>query len=151
MKEKILIVDDEPNICHAIERVLQLDEYQTQTANSGKEAMAKIKSCRPDLILLDITMPEMNGLEVCRALREDEFSTTIPIIMVTAKYEEEIIAAALESGADDYIIKPFESKELQEQIRHTLSRLQQGLLSCQLKHDLKLLREKLKKEPAQDK
>ena len=139
-------MDDEPNVCRSIERILQLVRYQAESVNSGKEAIEKARSQKPNLILLDITMPELDGIEVCRVLREEPSTATIPIVMVTARYEENIIASAIESGADDYIVKPFEPQELQEKIRHTLSLAQKGLLSCQLKYNLKLMRERIRQQ-----
>jgi DNA-binding response OmpR family regulator len=144
-KIKILIVDDDPSVCSSIERVLRPEGYCIQSANSGAEAIQKAQAQGPDLVLLDIAMPGLDGLELCRRLRDNPSTAITPIVMVTARYEEEVVASAIESGADDYIVKPFQPQDLKETIRHVLSLARRGLLSCQLKHNLRLLKEKVRR------
>jgi len=144
--EKVMIVDDERAVAKSIQRILELDGYEVIMVTVAQEAIEKAKELRPDIILLDIMMPEISGIEACKILREQEETQTIPIIMVTARYEEETITSAIETGADDYIVKPFNPDVLKETIRHTLSLARKNLLACQLKTDIKKLKKMHNKE-----
>ena len=121
MSNKILIVDDDPDSIELIENGLQIEGYQTITATDGQEAMQVFFSGQPDLLVLDITMPKLNGYEVCRRVRE---ISDVPIIMLTALGREEDIVKGLDLGADDYLTKPFRVGELLARIRANLRRVQ---------------------------
>jgi len=120
MKPKILVVDDEPDAVELIEFNLKNAEYRVATADDGSEALRKARSFAPDLIILDWMLPQMDGLEVCKLLRKDPHTATIPIIMVTAKAAEIDRVLGLEMGADDYLTKPFSPRELLLRIKNQL-------------------------------
>ena len=117
MPNKILIVDDEPFNLDLLEQELEDQNYTIERANDGAEALDKVPSFLPDLILLDYMMPKMNGLEVLRHLREDAQYKSIPVILLTAKATQEDKVRGLDAGADDYVIKPFDSFELLARVR----------------------------------
>lgn len=119
---KILIVDDEENIVQLVSYNLEKEGYEVIAAYDGKSALNKINFEKPDLILLDIMLPELDGLEVCRALRKEEATAQIPIIMLTAKSDELDKVLGLELGADDYMTKPFSPRELLARIKVRLRR-----------------------------
>lgn len=116
-KKKILAVDDEPNILMSIEFILDMEGYEVHTARDGEEALEVAGRVRPDLILLDISMPRKDGYEVCRIIRGcDELAGT-KVVMLTAKGQALERKKGLEVGADEYITKPFNAAELLEKIR----------------------------------
>jgi adenylate cyclase len=117
MPNKILIVDDEPFNLDLLEQELDEQNYTIERANDGAEALDKVPVFQPDLILLDYMMPKMNGLEVLRQLREDVLYKSIPVILLTAKATQEDKVRGLDAGADDYVIKPFDSFELLARVR----------------------------------
>ncbi len=117
---RILIVDDEPEIVRGLEDNLRFEGYQTVAATTGAEALAAAAREAPDLIMLDIMMPEMSGWDVCRTLRSRGID--VPIIMLTARGEETDRVRGLELGADDYITKPFALRELLARVRAVLRR-----------------------------
>jgi len=117
---KILVVDDYPANVKLLERNLHAAGYETVAAYDGEEALEKVRSERPDLILLDIMLPKFNGFEVCRHLRADEATAVIPIIMITALKETEERIRGLEVGADDFISKPFDRGELLARVKSLL-------------------------------
>ena len=119
---KILIVDDEQHIVEAIRYNLDKAGFRTLTAADGKRAIELAQREVPDLITLDVMLPEADGWEVCRALRQDARTKRIPIIMLTVKKEETDKIIGLELGADDYLTKPFSTKELVARIRALLRR-----------------------------
>ena len=121
-KETILVVDDEEDILELIRYNLAREGYQVAGAASGEEAVKTAKAVLPDLILLDLLLPGMDGLEVCRSLKGEPRTRPIPIIMLTAKGEEADIVAGLELGADDYVTKPFSPRVLLARIRTALRR-----------------------------
>ena len=108
-KQKILIVDDDANIADLISLYLTKECFDSEIVGDGTEALEKFKTYKPDLILLDIMLPGIDGYDVCREIRK---TSTVPIIMLSAKGEVFDRVLGLELGADDYIIKPFDSKEL---------------------------------------
>lgn len=115
---KILIVEDEPQINRLIELVLQSDGfYKIKKAFDGKEALELIKSDKPNLILMDVMLPELDGFELCKIIKHDDNLNSIPIIMLTAKKMEEDILKGFENGAIDYISKPFSNKILLARIK----------------------------------
>lgn len=123
MKSKILVVDDEPDVIELVRYNLNLAGFDVETAENGSEALLKARTVKPDLIILDLMLPEIDGLEVCKLLRRDAKTSTIPIIMLTAKAAEIDRIVGLELGADDYVTKPFSPRELVLRIK---KRLQQS-------------------------
>jgi len=119
MKKKILVVDDEPQIVELIQIMLG-DEYDYIEANSGHEALEKASSEKPDLVLLDIMMPDMDGYQVCQRLRADPNTKDIVIAMVSAKKEDHDILQGIDVGAIAYITKPFDGFELTEKVKELL-------------------------------
>jgi len=117
---RILVVDDEPQIRRIMRTTLTGAGYEVDDAKSGEDALEKVREYRPDLVLLDINMPGMGGLEVCRAIRSD---TSIAIIMLTVRNSEADKVQALDAGADDFVTKPFSTPELLARIRAALRRL----------------------------
>ena len=120
--EKIFIVEDEPDILDVISYSLNREGFQIESSLDGAESIELLQQFKPDLILLDLMLPGMGGLDVCRHLKNDELSKHIPIIMVTAKGEESDIVLGLGLGADDYISKPFSPRELIARIKSVLRR-----------------------------
>ncbi len=123
-KETILIVDDEEDIIELIKYNLKNEGYGILSAMTGEEAIKIAKHSRPDLVVLDLMLPGIDGLEVTRYLKKNDDTMDIPIVMVTAKGEESDIVAGLELGANDYISKPFSPRELTARIRAILRRRQ---------------------------
>lgn len=119
MAAKILVVDDDPAISEMLTMVLQGEGFDTVTVGDGEHAVAAAREQHPDLILLDLMLPGMNGIDACRAIRE--FST-VPVIMLTARTDTVDVVLGLESGADDYVPKPFKPKELVARVRARLRR-----------------------------
>ena len=118
-KQKILIVDDDLHIAELISLYMMKDGYETEEVYDGKEAIQKAESFRPDLILLDLMLPGMDGYQVCTEIRK---TSRVPIIMLTAKGETFDKVLGLELGADDYIVKPFDPKELVARVKAVLRR-----------------------------
>jgi DNA-binding response OmpR family regulator len=116
MKQKILLVDDEEDILDFLELILEEQGYDIVKASSGKEALAAAQMHRPDLILLDIMMPEMDGWEVLKLLKADEDLIQTPVAMLTARSEMKDKIQGLQEGAIDYICKPFSTKELTDKL-----------------------------------
>jgi DNA-binding response OmpR family regulator len=120
MSKKILIADDEPNIVISLEFLMQNSGYQVATAANGDEALRQITELRPDLILLDIMLPQKNGFEVCQKIRENPAWNGIKVVMLTAKGRESEVTKGLALGADAYITKPFATKDLLAQVQRLL-------------------------------
>ena len=118
---KILVVDDDPGICQSLERALRRERYDVEIANDGEAALAAVESGRPDLIVLDVSMPRLDGLSVCRRLREQGDRT--PILVLTARHSLGDRVAGLDAGADDYLVKPFALEELLARLRALLRRV----------------------------
>ncbi len=118
----ILVVDDEPPILELIRYNLQKEGFAVLTAEKGVQALEIARAEEPDLILLDLMLPDMGGFDICRILRNDETTVHIPIIMITAKSADSDIVSGLELGADDYITKPFSPKVLIARVRSVLRR-----------------------------
>jgi len=121
-KENILIVDDEEDVLELVRYNLDKNGYSTETATMGEEALTKARAKLPDLVILDLMLPGIDGLEVCRKLKSDTKTQHIPVIMLTAKGEEADIVTGLELGADDYVTKPFSPKVLVARVRRILHR-----------------------------
>ena len=122
MAAEVLVVEDEPDIRGLIVHHLERDGFRCRTAGNGGEALAAVRASVPDLVVLDVMLPGMDGLEVCRRLRADASAATVPIIMLTAKSDEVDRVVGLELGADDYVAKPFSPKELVARVRAVLRR-----------------------------
>ena len=120
--ERILAVDDEMPILELLRYNLEKDGYRVSTAPSGEEALRLVKAEQIDLILLDLMLPGISGLDVCRKLKESKATEKIPVIMITAKTEDTDVVLGLELGADDYITKPFSPKVLMARVRTVLRR-----------------------------
>ena len=120
MKHTILIIEDEPELVGILEYLLRDEGYSVETAYNGEDALKLMKHVRPDLVILDIMLPKMDGFEVCNRIRK---YTTIPVIILSAKEENEDIIKGLEIGADDYITKPFNHRELILRIAKILKRI----------------------------
>ena len=118
----ILIVEDEQDLLELLRYNLDREGYQVTTAASGEDGLKLVRTQRPDLILLDLMLPQMDGLEVCRTLKTRQTTAAIPVIMLTAKGEEADIVRGLELGADDYVTKPFSPRVLMARINAVLRR-----------------------------
>ena len=121
-RTKILIVDDELDTLLPLKRALEMDDFNVIDAQDGVEALEKVRSEIPDLVLLDLMLPKINGFEVCQRLKHDEATSSIPIIMLTAKGETSDKVEGIEIGADDYVTKPFNLDELKARIKAVLRR-----------------------------
>ena len=119
MQERILVVDDDKNICELLRLYLEKDGYEVHLANNGDMALKKFNAVEPDLVLLDVMLPNMDGWQVCREIRKTK---NTPIIMITAKSETFDKVLGLELGADDYVTKPFDTKEIVARIKAVLRR-----------------------------
>jgi two-component system alkaline phosphatase synthesis response regulator PhoP len=122
--KKILIVEDEPEIAQLVKLYLEKDGFRASVAKSGVEALMLVKSGSPDLLILDLMLPEMDGIEVCKKLRNAPNTALLPIIMLTAKSEESDTIIGLELGADDYVTKPFSPKALLARVKALFRRLE---------------------------
>ena len=148
---RILVVEDEPDIAELIEYNLVREGYRVDVAGDGEDALERIVREAPDLVLLDLMLPGLDGVELCRRLKEDPVTRSIPVIMVTAKGEESDIVLGLGVGADDYVSKPFSPRELTARVRAVLRRgaprvagsrhervARGGIVIDALKHDVRV-------------
>lgn len=119
-RKKILLVDDAETVLLVERMALGKEPYELVTAKDGAEAVAKATVMRPDLILMDVVMPKMNGFEACRRLRESEATKDIPIVLVTTRAEAESMQAGFESGCTDYLTKPINGAELLAKVKQYL-------------------------------
>ncbi len=119
MRGRVLIVDDDPSLAEMLSIILRGEGLQTSHCANGSDAVHAFRDSAPDVVLLDVMLPGMNGVEVCRALRAE---STVPIVMLTARTDTIDVVAGLESGADDYITKPFKPQELIARVRARLRR-----------------------------
>ncbi len=120
MAYKILIADDEPNIVISLEFLMKREGFEVAVAADGEEALAKVASFRPDLLLLDVMMPKKSGFEVCEILRSDAANGGLLIVMLTAKGRDTEVAKGLALGADAYVTKPFSTKDLVAKVKGML-------------------------------
>jgi DNA-binding response OmpR family regulator len=118
---KILIADDEPHIVTALEFLLVQSGYEVEVARNGDEALAQIRSGRPDLVLLDVMMPARSGYDVCREVRASPELAATKVVMLSAKGVQAAMGKGMEAGADLYITKPFSNRELMDKIRQLLA------------------------------
>jgi two-component system, OmpR family, alkaline phosphatase synthesis response regulator PhoP len=125
MKETILIVEDEKDIAKMLDYNLKKEGYKTLVAHDGEDAVDTAITKQPDLILLDLMLPGMDGLEVCKTLKGESKTALLPIIMLTAKSQESDKVVGLELGADDYVTKPFSPRELMARIKAVLRRMKE--------------------------
>jgi two-component system phosphate regulon response regulator PhoB len=122
MSKRILIVEDEPDVVDLIQINLKALGFQITTVDNGADALTKVQFQRPDLIILDLMIPKLSGLEVCKTLKKNSETAAIPIIILTAKSEEVDRIVGLELGADDYVTKPFSPRELALRVQSVLRR-----------------------------
>ncbi|MDD5138591.1 MAG: response regulator transcription factor [Candidatus Omnitrophica bacterium] len=153
MKKTILIVEDEKDIVKMLEYNLQKEGFKTLSARDGEDALDAANRDHPDLVILDLMLPGMDGLEVCKALKQGAKTAMIPIIMLTAKVQESDKVVGLELGADDYMTKPFSPRELVARIKAVLRRMTEKDRSPELMRigeltvDLSKIRALLKDKP----
>jgi two-component system, OmpR family, alkaline phosphatase synthesis response regulator PhoP len=126
MRTKILIVDDEADIRELVHLNLAREGYEILDCESGEQALSQARAKSPDLIVLDLMLPGIDGLEVCRRLKADPKTACIPVVMLTAKGEDSDVITGLEVGADDYVTKPFSGKVLVARVRRLLRRTTQS-------------------------
>jgi two-component system response regulator MtrA len=119
MKSRVLVVDDDPALAEMLTIVLRGEGFDTAVVSDGTRALPALRELRPDVVLLDLMLPGMNGIDVCRAIRSE---SGVPIVMLTAKTDTVDVVLGLESGADDYVMKPFKPKELVARIRARVRR-----------------------------
>ncbi|MEK7336353.1 MAG: response regulator transcription factor [Nitrospirota bacterium] len=122
--KKVLIVEDEKDILQLVKLYLEKEGYRTVTASTGSEGLAQVRTEKPDLVVLDLMLPEIDGLEICKRLRSAPDTAMLPIIMLTAKAEESDTIIGLELGADDYVTKPFSPKTLVARVKALFRRLE---------------------------
>ena len=120
---KVLVVDDDNNICELLKLYLEKDGYSVMISHDGEEAVVKFNALKPDVVLLDIMLPGLDGWQVCREIRK---KSNVPIIMITAKSETFDKVLGLELGADDYVVKPFDTKEVIARIKAVSRRISQS-------------------------
>lgn len=130
-KAKILVVDDNEKNVELLEAILQAAGFDVLKAYNGKQAIEMVGKERPDLLLLDIMMPELDGSQVCEMLKKDPLNANLPVIMVTAKDKESDIVQSLERGADEYIVKPINKKDLLGKIEDMLAKASKNSLPSQ--------------------
>src|SRR5690242_4296535 len=133
MSRKILVIDDEPDALELVAYNLKQAGFSVVTAKDGAEGLEKVKSTSPDLIVLDVMLPEMDGFSLCRVFKNTPVTANIPIIMLTAKAAEIDRVLGLELGADDYLTKPFSPRELVLRVKKLLDRAQPGMSGDQLR------------------
>lgn len=119
---KVLVVDDEPNVLRSLVQYLTIEEFEVETASNGIEALEKVDSFNPELILLDVMMPGMDGFEVLDRVKAKPGHANTPVIMLTAKDQSSDVLKGYQSGATSYLVKPFNLDELVETINQTLDR-----------------------------
>ncbi len=122
MVKKIVLAEDEPQIARLIEFKLKKEGYKVIWKENGEEALEAIKADKPDLILLDVMMPVMDGYEVLRRVKEDENLKSIPVVMLTARAQEKDVVKGIDLGAEDYITKPFHPAELLARVKRILGK-----------------------------
>jgi two-component system alkaline phosphatase synthesis response regulator PhoP len=120
--EKIVVIEDEADILEVIAYNLKREGYDVVTSTSGEDGLEKIERTKPNLVVLDLMLPEIDGIELCRKLKSDPVTQSIPVIMVTAKGEESDVVLGLGVGADDYVTKPFSPRELTARVKAVLRR-----------------------------
>jgi two-component system alkaline phosphatase synthesis response regulator PhoP len=122
VKKSVLLVEDDPDIVRLVTHYLEKDGFQVQAASTGPQGLGAVRKRKPDAVILDLMLPDMDGYEVCKRLRADPSTATVPIMMLTAKGDETARVVGLEIGADDYVTKPFSPKEVVARLRALLRR-----------------------------
>jgi two-component system, OmpR family, phosphate regulon response regulator PhoB len=126
MAKKILVVDDEADVTELVSYHLKTKGYEVMTANNPNNSLSLARTFLPDLVILDVMMPDLNGIQICRLLRADPQLKNVPVVFLTAKAEEADRVQGLETGADDYICKPFSTKELILRVQSILRRVSEN-------------------------
>jgi len=139
MNGKIFIIEDEPSIIKLVEHNLKKNGFIVSSSVNGNDGLKELKKFQPDLLLLDWMLPDLSGIEICKNIRKDNSFKHLPIIMLTAKGEEEDKIKGLDSGVDDYLTKPFSFNELMARIKAVLRRSNPNTVSDNLEHDDLLL------------
>ena len=139
MNGKIFIIEDEASIIHLVQHNLEKEGFIIASSENGNEGLKQLKKFEPNLLLLDWMLPDLSGIEICKNIRKDNKFKTLPIIMLTAKGEEEDKIKGLESGVDDYLTKPFSYKELLARIKAILRRSNPNMVSDSLEYEDLLL------------
>ena len=155
----VLVVDDEPDLLELVQYNLAAAGYNVTCVSSGEEALAAMGSVRPELVILDVLLPGMDGLDVCKTLKGDTQTSAIPIVMLTARGDEADIVTGLEVGADDYITKPFSPRELLARIKAALRRrssvpdaemiIRGGLVISPGEHDVRVYNQSIRLTPTE--
>ena len=135
MNGKIFIIEDEPSIIQLVQHNLEKEGFVVSSSSNGNEGLKELKKFEPNLLLLDWMLPDLSGIDVCKNIRRDSNFKTLPIIMLTAKGEEEDKIKGLESGVDDYITKPFSFNELLARIKAILRRSNPEIVSDNLEYE----------------
>jgi DNA-binding response OmpR family regulator len=118
---RILVADDDPSILRLLQLNFELEGYEVHTASDGEEALAKARASSPDIVVLDVMMPGMDGWEVCRRMKEDETMREVPVILLTALGQESERRRGLAVGASEYVMKPFDPDQLVQMVKRTLA------------------------------
>ena len=134
MNPQVLVVEDEEALSTLLQYNLEKEGYAVRIANDGEEALVQVDERMPDLIVLDWMLPKISGIEVCRRLRGRSETRNVPIVMLTARGEESDRIRGLDTGADDYVIKPFSMTELSARLRAVLRRIRPGLAEDRVRH-----------------
>jgi len=121
-QERIVVIEDEADILEVLQYNLTREGYRVASSRDGEEGLQRVRDENPDLVLLDLMLPGLDGIEICRRLKADPTTSAIPIVMVTAKGEESDVVLGLQMGADDYVAKPFSPRELMARIKAVLRR-----------------------------
>ncbi len=123
MSPRVLVVDDDPDIRQLVAMKLTKSGHTVTTAADGASALASVRAQTPDIIVLDVAMPGLSGLDVCRELRQDPVSADVPVLLLTAKVQDGDLAEGFAAGADDYVTKPFSPRELVTRVEAVLARV----------------------------
>ena len=135
MNGKIFIIEDEPSIIQLVQHNLEKNGFIVSSSLNGNDGLKELKKFQPDLLLLDWMLPDLSGIEICKSIRKDNSFKNLPVIMLTAKGEEEDKIKGLDSGVDDYLTKPFSFNELMARIKAVLRRTNPNTVSDNLKFD----------------
>ncbi len=121
MSERILVVDDDPSVLKLVQLNLEIEGYEVVTASNGREALEMVARERPALVVCDVMMPVLNGLEVVSRLRRDEATASLPVVMLSAKAQDIDVKHGKEAGADEYVTKPFDPEELIDAVKRLIA------------------------------